>query len=168
MQQKYTSKNTSINSSKLPASTKYIPWEKYRGQNVLDYGGGKFDNLKEYLKKQYDINLYIYDKYNRSPQENEKALSQTYNLIVCNNVLNTIMEDEIIHEVIHNINNALNEYGMACFYIYECDKSGVGKETKKDCWQRNEVTEAYIRFLQDFKNVSIKGKIIWCMHEKND
>lgn len=134
----------------------------------MDYGGGKFDNLKEYLKKQYDINLYIYDKYNRSPQENEKALSQTYNLIVCNNVLNTIMEDEIIHEVIHNINSALNEYGMACFYIYECDKSGVGKETKKDCWQRNEVTEAYIRFLQDFKNVSIKGKIIWCMHEKND
>ena len=45
--QSISSKNTSINSSKLPAIVKNIDWEQYRGQNVLDFGGGKFDNLKD-------------------------------------------------------------------------------------------------------------------------
>lgn len=162
MEQKYTSRHTSINSTKLPASTKYIPWEKYKGKNVLDYGGGKFDNLKDYLKDNYDINLYIYDKYNRPLPDNEIAMANTYDLIICNNVLNIIMEDELVQEAVNNIRQRLNKDGVACFYIYECDKSGIGKETKNDCWQRNELTKDYIRFMECFGNISIKHKIIFC------
>ena len=36
-----TSKNTSINTSKLPAIYKKIDWEQFRGQRVFDYGCGK-------------------------------------------------------------------------------------------------------------------------------
>ena len=75
LQQRFTSKETSINKNKLPSSTKKINWELYRGQKVFDFGGGKFDNLKNYLKENFDITLYVYDKYNKSDEENSLAIA---------------------------------------------------------------------------------------------
>lgn len=155
-----TSKNTSINKNKLPASTKLICWDLYRGQNVLDFGGGKFDNLKEYLKINYSISLFIYDKYNRSSEENRVALTCNPVVIICNNVLN-VMEDSTLNEVVPFIRNLRKP---VIFSIYEGDKSGIGKITKKDCYQRNEKIEEYIEPLKTyFLKVSKIGKLIYCI-----
>ena len=34
--------------------------------------------------------------------------------------------------------------------VYEGDKSGVGRETKKDCWQRNEQLIFYLSKFNDY------------------
>lgn len=53
------------------------------------------------------------------------------------------------------------------FKIYEGDKSGIGKITKNDCYQRNEKTENYVQMItEQFNNfnflVQKKGLFIIC------
>ena len=57
MKQEFTSKNTSINTKKLPAIYNKIDWEKCRGKIVFDYGCGKQEtiNLIQELLEPYDI-----------------------------------------------------------------------------------------------------------------
>lgn len=152
-----TSKNTSINKNKLPAISKLMDWDFHKGKTVLDYGGGKYDNLQEHLK-QYSIDLKIYDKYNRSTQENEETLSSKFDFIICSNVLN-VLENDILEEVIKHLSSFARPVYIT---IYEGDGSGVGKVTKKDCYQRNEKLNNYVDHLKKhFKCVSInRGKII--------
>lgn len=63
MEQTITSASTSMNVSKLPKSSKMIPFELYAYGTGLDYGAGKFNNYVEFLKDEYHITLYCYDKY---------------------------------------------------------------------------------------------------------
>ncbi len=88
--QNYTSANTSINSSKLPAvySMKKAV-NAITGKHVIDIGGGKFDNAIEYCKT-IDCELNVYDKYNRSEEHNESVLSMSYDVAIISNVLNVI------------------------------------------------------------------------------
>ena len=145
MKQKVSSKNTSINSKKLPAIVKHINWEAYRGCHVLDFGGGKFDNLKRHLKDEYNIQLYVYDPYNRSEDENKIAITCNPSLIICSNVLNVIDSDGDLKGVI----KLLNRYGVpTVYYIYEGDKSGEGRVTKADCYQRNAIAQQYLKFFK--------------------
>ena len=41
----------------------------------------------------------------------------------------------------------LHEYGRIIIQIYEGDKSGIGRQTAKDCYQRNEKTEKYLGYV---------------------
>ena len=100
--QQYSSMNTSINKNKLPASTKNIPWSNYAGQNVLDFGGGKYNNLKDFVKTTYDVNLFVYDLFNRTEIENVQAMKCNPSVIVCNNVLNVISEGDS-HGIFFNL-----------------------------------------------------------------
>ena len=163
--QSISSKNTSINSSKLPAIVKNIYWEQYRGQNVLDFGGGKFDNLKDYLKAEYDITLHVYDKYNRSHEENIEAKRCKPSLIICSNVLNVIDSDADIFD----ITKLLDSYRVTTVYsIYEGDRSGEGCYTKPDCYQRNAKAGEYLKFfigkVFKLKTTQIKRNMIFIMY----
>lgn len=153
--QKYTSKATSINSARLPSAIKKIDWEQYKGSIVLDIGGGKFNNVKDYLLNNYNITLYIYDPYNRSKEENDLALSCKPTLVICNNVLNVIDSDESIIELI----KLVISYSVSfVFSIYEGDKTGVPKVTGKDQYQRNQKTKDYLKFFGD--NIILKKGMI--------
>ena len=156
VEQKFTSAETSINKNRLPASTKKIEWEQYRGKKVLDVGGGKFDNLKDYLKGEYNIDLYVYDKFNRSEEENEQALSIKPSLVICNNVLNVISEDEVVEGLVGFIQGYGVDYVVS---IYEGNRSGEGKASKKDCYQRNEKVGEYVKFFGEGAEVR-KGMIV--------
>lgn len=160
-----TSRNTSINSKKLPAIVKAIDWDLYRGQSVLDYGGGKYDNLKDYLKAEYDITLHVYDKYNRSHEENIEAERCKPSLIICSNVLNVIDSNADIYD----ITKLLDSYRVTTVYsIYEGDKSGIGCYTKPDCYQRNAKAGEYIKFfigdVFKLKTTQIKRNMIFIMY----
>ena len=74
--QKYASACTSVNNKKVTALSRVIA-AKYRGTgwDVLDYGGGKYDTVTEFLKEQH-IHNHIYDPYNRSAEENDESLSK--------------------------------------------------------------------------------------------
>jgi len=141
--QKYSSKNTSVNKNKLPSTSKKVHWKKYIGQKVLDIGGGKFNNLKDWLKLNYNIELYIYDKYNRSEEENIKALNIKPSLVICNNVLNVIDNDNVIKEIVQNIEKYDRDFVIS---VYEGDRKGEGKVSKKDCYQRNQKLKDYVKF----------------------
>lgn len=150
--QTMTSANTSINKGRLPASTKKIDWEQYRGQRVLDYGGGKFDNLKNHLKAEYEIDLYIYDKFNRTEEENKVALECQPQAVTCNNVLNVIDSEQTLKY----ISDWLIAYKIVCkadiyISVYEGDRKGVGRKSKKDCYQRNEKLKEYLRLFENRK-----------------
>lgn len=161
--QKYTSANTSINKKKVPAVFKKISWKP--NTINLDIGGGKYNTATIYLHGFHVKNLIV-DKYNRSEEHNLAMLEIVRqnggaDTVVCSNVLNVISEKEIRLEVINDCHNNLKDNGICYFYIYEGDSSGIGKETKKDCWQNNLKTKYYLsEVLSIFKSAFLKGKLI--------
>lgn len=154
MEQRYKSACTSVNAGcKIPRLARAVAWPGHRREKpvmVLDYGGGKYDTATRFLEK-YNIINHIYDPFNRSPEENERALSKTdYDVVMLSNVLNVIMEPEIRKEVLTNCWNHLRNYGGLFIKIYEGDKSGILKvNEKKNSCQLNRELEDYIPEVQE-------------------
>lgn len=144
MMQEFTSAMTSINSKKIPAVYHKINWKKLHKYHniirILDFGSGRYtDHIKQFVNQNWGI-YYPYDPYWMSELQNEVSLNCKPDIIICANVLNVIKEEEVIKDIIFG----LLEFGCPIvFSIYEGDKSGIGKETKKGCWQRNEVFKPY-------------------------
>lgn len=162
--QKFTSANTSINKTKIPSA-----FTKFRAYgNVLDYGCGKYTaHIKDYVNAQL-ASYFPYDKYNQSESVNDDALymgrKHGYDTIYCCNVLNVIDSDDVIWGILHEMYNMLNRRSHMYIQIYEGNKSGIGKETKFDCYQRNMRTKDYDRFFGAFQgtpfSVRYHGNII--------
>ena len=160
--QEYTSANTSINSSKLPAIFRLV---NFRPHTInLDYGGGRFDNATEYLKGENVENL-IYDPYNRTKEHNDKVIEkirQNNGADTCtlSNVLNVVKEKEIRQEILKNIQELLKDDGTLYITVYEGTGNADEKETKAG-YQLNRKTRDYIEEIEDvFRNVTKKGKLI--------
>lgn len=146
MTQKYTSKDTSINTVSAVYKNIVFP----QGSVILDYGGGKYDTNKIYMKENFNCEVLVYDPYNRSKEYNQKVIQyfQQYPafFVVCSNVLNVIQEDKVILEILQNIYSLMNKQSILYIKIYERDKSGTGCETNKG-WQRNQKTDTYISYI---------------------
>lgn len=161
LKQKFDSASTSQN--QIPCVAKKVDWNLLSNKNVLDFGGGKYDLFKNYVSE-YDVNMFVYDLYNRTQLENKQAKACKPQLVTCCNVLNVIEEDEIINEIIKEI----AEYKVnAIFCTYEGNKTNEGKITidnkKSTCYQRNEKAINYISKLEKhFSNVIRKGNIFYC------
>lgn len=154
-----TSKNTCI--KHLPSIFTMIhDWKE--GSVNLDIGGGKYDLGTMYLQDQYKATNLVYDPYNRTPEHNITVLekvdkSNGVDTVTICNVLNVIQDTNDIQEVIKIAYDSLKDNGIAYIKIYEGDKSGMGKVSKKDCFQRNARTICYIPFLEQvFPKVIIK------------
>ena len=147
MRQEFTSAGTSINSSKLPAIYRKVP---YTDGTVLDYGCGRFFenyNLPENVKG--------FDPYNYPVTSN---LERHYDKVFCSNVLNVIKEREIRLGLLET----LKTLGSVVYItVYEGDGSGTGKVTKKDCYQLNRKARDYIGEISEiFETVEIKQGVI--------
>ena len=131
--QKYTSANTSINSTKLPRIYNLVSERINGDQTVIDYGCGKyFDNYK------LPDNYVGYDPFNRPDNE---LLNKTYDYALCSNVLNVIMEPEVRVSLLKK----LKELAKTVFItVYEGDGTGKGKVSKDDCYQLNRKRGDYI------------------------
>lgn len=90
MKQRFTSKQTSINSTKAPAvySMKKAV-DVMTGKTVVDIGGGRFDTAAE-AARVYGAAVSIYDPFNRTPEHNAAVLAGSYDVAVISNVLNVI------------------------------------------------------------------------------
>lgn len=159
MNQKYSSANTSINSTKLPAIYK-LRGGNLKGKKILDIGGGKYDNAKVWASENGSL-VSIYDKFNRSEEENREALSvQEYDVSILSNVLNVIQESEIRKDLIML---ALNKAPVVYVTVYEGNGTGIGAESKRDCWQENRKTGDYVTEILSYAqgcSVTKKGKVI--------
>ena len=143
---KYTSKNTSVNSKRIPRGFSLL----YPYGKILDYGCGKYWKISQKYCEERGAKYFKYDPYNVPEDENiniDKNKGE-FDTIYCNNVLNVISDAYEILEVIEDIVNLLKENGLAIFTIYEGDRSEVGRETKKDCYQRNMKTKSYSWFFE--------------------
>ena len=156
--QNYTSANTSINGNKLPTA-----FSKCRAYGrVLDYGCGKFtDMIKSHVNEQ-GAEYYPYDKYNVDNDTNEASMNigQKYGFdtVFCCNVLNVIDNDNVIWEILHTMFNLLNNRSKMYIQIYEGNRTGIGKATKADCYQRNEKTRDYEKFFGAFQGAPFTVK----------
>lgn len=155
LKQEFTSKKTSINTTKLPAIYSKLNLEKLRGKKIFDYGAGKPETcqiIRNELWK-YRIEHISYDKYNLPKEVNRHNLASalTADVFVCSNVLNVIKEDDIIQDIIETIaykslkNVNRIEHKPFFFTMYDGDKSGVGKQSQDDCWQRNQKLQSYLK-----------------------
>jgi len=160
-EQKYNSAITSINSGKLPAVFSKVRFEP--NTINLDYGGGKFDNVAEYLKDKYNVTNLVYDKYNRSSGHNSDVLKQVKenggaDTVTCSNVLNVIAEPEIRQEVLRDCKKYLKPNGTCYITVYEGNGSGEGKANdKRQSYQTNMKLDDYIDEVSKvFSNVKEK------------
>lgn len=164
-EQKYPSAATSINSSKLPALFNMVDFKE--GSINLDYGGGRFDNVAEYLEKEYGATNLVYDKYNRSAEHNRSVLEQVRkhggaDTVTLSNVLNVIAEESERLAVLRNCKRYLKASGTCYITVYEGNGSGEGKETKAG-YQLNRKTKDYEGEIKKvFSNVTRRGKLFIC------
>lgn len=160
--QEFTSENTSINSNKLPAIFKLVKFEP--GTVNIDYGGGRFDNVAEYLAP-YDVINLVYDPYNRTAEHNKEVIKLVRehggaDTATCSNVLNVIKEPEVRRNVLENIKKLVKPSGTVYITVYE--GSGKGDEgPTKSGYQLNRKTADYLEEIQEvFPDAKRKGKLI--------
>lgn len=167
--QNITSKNTAL--SQVASTFKAFNFDNCL---VLDYGCGK-GLSKEYCEKTYNnCKVFLYDPYHGFDEVNdflESCKKSKNNIITCNNVLNVLQDDVLKTEIVSIAVFANYAYTDVIFKIYEGDKSGIGRVSKKDCYQRNEKTENYMSLIIEmFNNNTIgnsyhfmrKGQYIIC------
>lgn len=147
MKQRYTSAATSINSKRMPAIYKKVDIDKGL---ILDYGCGRFFDSYGLPK-----NVHGYDKYNRP---NTEELNMKYDKVLCSNVLNVIAEREIRLEVLEDLKRLGNTVYIT---VYEGNKTGIGAETKSDCYQLNRTLQSYLSEVAEvFGRVTVRNGMI--------
>lgn len=160
--QEFTSENTSINSTKLPAIFKMVSFEP--GTTNIDYGGGRFDNVADYLT-QYDVINLVYDPYNRTPEHNKEVIKTLRraggaDTATCSNVLNVIKEPEVRKNVLENISKIVKPGGKVYITVYEGSGKGDEGPTKAG-YQLNRRTADYLDEIREvFPDANRKGKLI--------
>lgn len=149
-----TCRNQKAAGARILAETYTMP------MRVLDFGGGKYSEAQEYLQSLGAV-CEVYDPYNRPHDENVRVLSQKYDLMMCNNVLN-VLTDDVLPNVILDMKKIAEMCGVINIVVtvYERDKSGVGCYTGNASYQRNEKTSAYVDKLRCFLGVSFHKKAL--------
>ena len=169
MSQTYTSASTSINRTKLPAVYKKA---HFLSKNILDYGCGAYTkHIRQYVESMGKIYL-PYDPYNQYIDEALDTRDKIHLLlanecpidVVCSNVLNVIDDDEEIKGIAKTIMDIIMRAGGFGFItVYEGDKSGIGRQTGKDQYQRNEPLKSYLKYFSGHIKVraSIRNGMIF-------
>ena len=65
MTQTFSSARTSIRQVSKPYKIHLDKFGFEKGATILDFGGGRFDDAKNFMQK-YDVKVMVYDPYNRS------------------------------------------------------------------------------------------------------
>ena len=161
-EQEFSSADTSINSTKLPAIYNMVNFRS--GDVVVDFGGGKFDNAVNYLKDK-GVTLLVYDPYNRSAEHNKEVLRILKehggaDAAVNSNVLNVIKEPEAREAVLRNIKKITKSGAPIYITVYEGRGDGAEGPTKSG-YQLNRRTADYLDEIREvFPDANRKGKLI--------
>lgn len=161
MEKVITSKNTSINKDKVPAIYGKLAKHGIYGTHVFDVGCGKYvQHIRSYAKN-YGIctHWHGFDPYNRPKKINERvtelAFEEKYraygdlnpNVFVSSNVLNVIKGEGRQREYLVGIFRMMKGIDECYITVYEGNRSGVGRITKRDCWQENKKLKEYFEIV---------------------
>ena len=165
MNQSYSSASTSINSKKLPSVYgKIKPSALGCLDLILDYGAGRYvQHIREYVhstacRADGERPVYVeYDKYNQSEETNAVAFNALMLAeclghavaIISSNVLNVIDSDDTVAAIAEWLDKKAKTGEDIYVTVYEGDKSGVGRQTGADAYQRNLKTREYLRWFSD-------------------
>lgn len=163
MSQSFTSSATSINSTKLPAVFRKIT---FSAPLVMDYGCGKYvDHIRDHVNDAHRTYL-PFDPYNQSDERNAITATIVCNAmyvrmpvdVICSNVLNVIDDDDTVRKIARHIEEITARSGGTGYVtVYEGNRSGSGRQTGADQYQRNEPLRSYLRF---FRNATIHNGMI--------
>ena len=175
--QTYSSAATSINSAKLPAVYSRVSDSAYQwADKLLDYGCGRYiTHLIKYTARHSALPddryyhycwWYGYDRFNRDAADNAHALegfsesknSLTHRMVFCSNVLNVIDSDDVVKGIAGFLTACAISGAAVMVTVYEGDRSGIGRATKADCYQRNEKIVNYLKYFD--KNFTIKKGVM--------
>ena len=178
--QSYTSAATSINSTKLPAIYNKLTDSAYLwASSYLDFGCGRYTQhiadhvatrayeLAQQSRERHDhMGIWHgYDAYNQSEEQNELELeafreeSDFFDqIVICSNVLNVIDSEDTIAWIAARFMAWADNGAAVMVTVYEGDKSGIGRATKIDCFQRNEKIVDYLKYFD--KSFTIKKGVI--------
>lgn len=161
--QTYTSAKTSINREKLPAVFNKAPLSSLF---VMDYGCGRYtDHIRKAVESHGAIYL-PFDPYNQSSETNQNTMDKIDLAtrkhisvdVVCSNVLNVIDSDEVVAHIADAIEKIVTVTGGTGYVtVYEGNRSGTGKKTGPDQYQRNEALREYLKY---FTRATIKNGMI--------
>ena len=169
MTQKHTSKDTSINSTKLPAIFGKLRPEDVTGAAVIDFGAGRYtDHIAARVDALGAAEYYPYDPYNQPEPVNDLAALAMADVITCSNVLNVVDSDEAIYTAVEWMTAHLLPGGRIFCTVYTGDGTCHGKETQKgQSWQRNAPLADYVRFFRalDLQTKITRGMIIATLPE---
>lgn len=163
--QTYTSAATSINAAKLPAVYTRVSDAAYQwADKLLDYGCGRYtdhligyttahSNYPEDEDSRYCV-WYGYDRFNRSAADNAEALEGfsgsekpfMKRMVFCSNVLNVIDSDDVVKGIANFLSGCAISGAAVFVTVYEGNKSGEGRPTKANCYQRNEKVGEYLKY----------------------
>lgn len=165
MLQAYTSAATSVNAVKLPKVYGKLP-PLPRNSLVFDYGAGRYT---DHIRAALPGVVYIpYDPFNLPEEDNARAVyymccamrAHLPVTVVCSNVLNVIDSDEEIQQIANQIMQFVyHTGGTAYITVYEGNRSGIGRQTGPDQWQRNEPLRDYLRLFPTHANPLPNGRV---------
>lgn len=153
MKQHFTSRETAVNgkAGKLPAIYNKINIE---GLCILDIGCGAYtDHINAYVTAEGGY-WYGIDPFNQMGYHNTRTLAvwdvvsgiaENYNLVISSNVLNVIDSEDALQDAVNYIVGK-SAFGSYAVTVYEGDKSGHGRQTGVDQWQRNEKLKDYLKY----------------------
>jgi hypothetical protein len=125
----------------------------------IDIGGGKYDDNTNYLKRKYHVENVVYDPYNRSKEENKKALllakQKPFDSATSMSVLNVISSKKELMAHIQLMFNCIHSGGTAYFKIYAGNKTGK-PYYRKGIFQSNRGAKSYF---SDVEKVFGKGHV---------
>ena len=130
----------------------------------LDVGGGYHKDATLYLAERKVKNV-VYDHIHKSAEHNAKAISFVIgiggsNSVTLSDVLNVIPSWRDRDAVLYYSKFLARKSAPIYIGVYEGDKSGVGKMTRKG-WQANlEISEYEKAIANRFEIVSIKDGVI--------
>lgn len=165
MSQTYTSARTSMNAARRPKVYGQIP-VPVPGSVLFDYGCGKYtDHVAASLP---GVEYLAYDPYNKPDDVNARSIkrlraamdSRSPVTVVCSNVLNVIDDDHEVRKIARDIMTiVLRTGGTGYVTVYAGNRSGVGRQTGPDQYQRNQRLEDYAwQFFRGGPDMAWQGK----------
>lgn len=155
MAQNYSSADTSVNTTKLPFLFSHL--ESLIGKvekpnhYILDIGCGKYTTHIAEKVKSLGWEYIGYDPYNQSEAQRDTA---RFAMAICpisiatmSNVVNVIDDDQAMLDAIRMGTERAASHTVLVT-IYEGDKTGIGRVTKQDCYQRNMKRKDYLPLLK--------------------
>jgi len=149
-------------STNVPKLFKKVRWRSYSVN--LDVGGGYHEDATLYLAERKVKNV-VYDHIHKSAEHNAEAISFVIgiggsNSVTLSDVLNVIPSWRDRDAVLYYSKFLARKSAPIYIGVYEGDKSGVGKMTRKG-WKANlELGEYEKAIANRFEIVSIKDGVI--------